>query len=119
MNATRDRGALIYGECGGYMVLGNGLIDAYEQRHEMLGFLNLETSFASRKLSLGYRDLTPLGGLPWQGPLKGHEFHYSTITTSAGDPLFNATAAASPDNAPIGLRDQNVMGSYAHVVEIA
>jgi len=118
MSAARDRGALIYGECGGYMVLGKGLIDAYEQRHAMLGFLDLETSFAQRRLSLGYRDLTPINGLPWKDPLKGHEFHYSTISSSAGDPLFDASAAGSKDAAPIGLRDKNVMGSYAHVVEM-
>ena len=53
-------GTPIYGECGGYMVLGNGLIDANGQRHEMLGLLPLETSFQHRKLHLGYRQLTPL-----------------------------------------------------------
>lgn len=119
MGEARDRGALIYGECGGFMVLGRGLIDAFEQRHAMLGFLNLETSFATRKLSLGYRDLTPLtGDLPWQGPLKGHEFHYSTIAASQGEPLFSASAAASTDTANIGLRDEKIMGSYAHIVEM-
>ena len=118
MGEARDRGNLIYGECGGFMVLGKGLIDAYEQRHQMLGFLNLETTFASRKLSLGYRDLTPLTDLPWKGPLKGHEFHYSTIASSKGDPLFDAAAAASEETAPIGLRDRRIMGSYAHVVEM-
>jgi len=118
MGAARDRKALIYGECGGFMVLGKGLIDGYERRHEMLGFLNLETSFATRKLSLGYRDLTPRNGLPWEGPLKGHEFHYSTIASASGDPLFNASAAASDETSPIGLHNQTVLGSYAHVVEM-
>ena len=42
-------------ECGGYMVLGDGLIDAKGERHAMLGLLRLETSFAARKLHLGYR----------------------------------------------------------------
>jgi len=118
MKAARNRNSVIYGECGGFMVLGHGLIDAYEQRHEMLGFLNLETSFATRKLTLGYRDLTPLADLPWKGPLKGHEFHYSTIKSSTGDPLFTATAAAAHETSPIGLHEGRVMGSYAHVVEM-
>ena len=116
MSAAKLNGALIYGECGGFMVLGQGLIDGYEQRHEMLGFLGVETSFAKRKLSLGYRDLTPLTDLPWAGALKGHEFHYSTITHSEGDPLFSASPAAGKA-APIGLCKGRVMGSYAHVVE--
>lgn len=98
------------------MVLGKGLIDSFEQRYEMLGFLDLETSFAKRKLSLGYRDLTPTTDLPWNGPLKGHEFHYSTIIRNEGNPLFQAAPAAG-DPSPIGLREGRVMGSYAHVVE--
>ncbi len=118
MMAAQLTGTLIYGECGGFMVLGQGLIDGYEQRHQMLGFLDVETTFAQRKLSLGYRDLTPLTELPWTGPLKGHEFHYSTITRSEGDPLFDA-APAKGDPTPIGLHNGRVMGSYAHVVEAA
>ncbi len=114
---AKNREALIYGECGGYMVLGQGLIDSFEQRHKMLGFLDLETSFAVRKLSLGYRDLTPLLDMPWSTPLKGHEFHYSTIVKAEGPPLFNASPAASDTATPIGLRAGKVMGSYAHVVE--
>ncbi len=45
----------------------------------MAGLLPLETSFAARKMHLGYRKLKPLGGLPFIGSLNGHEFHYSTI----------------------------------------
>ena len=117
MGKARARGALIYGECGGYMVLGKGMIDQYKQQHEMLGFLDLETSFAARKLSLGYRDLSAPQGLPWSGPLKGHEFHYSRAIREAGTPLFGAKAAGSDASRAIGLREGNVMGSYAHVVE--
>ncbi len=44
------------------MVLGNGLVDADGNRHAMLGLLGLETSFAARKLHLGYRQVTANGG---------------------------------------------------------
>ncbi len=46
MKAAAARGARIYGECGGYMVLGEGLIDGDGERHEMLGLLPLVTSYA-------------------------------------------------------------------------
>lgn len=49
--------AMIHGECGGYMVLGDGLVDADGTRHPMAGLLRLETSFADRRLHLGYRHL--------------------------------------------------------------
>ena len=49
------RGAAIYGECGGYMALGETLTDADGQVHQMAGLLPLATSFADRRLHLGYR----------------------------------------------------------------
>jgi len=110
---------LIYGECGGYMVLGDGLIDAEGQTHAMAGLLPLTTSFANRKLHLGYRELKPLTG-PWKQNLRGHEFHYSTIANqSGGEPLFHAHDAAGNDLGPIGQRISNVMGSYAHIISVA
>ena len=48
---------LIYGECGGYMTLGESLTDAEGKKHPMVGLLPLETSFQHRKLHLGYRQL--------------------------------------------------------------
>ena len=49
------RSVAIHGECGGYMVLGQGLEDADGRRHAMAGLLQLETSFAQRRLHIGYR----------------------------------------------------------------
>ena len=37
MHDARDRGVFIYGECGGYMVLGQGLVDAEGNTHRMTG----------------------------------------------------------------------------------
>ena len=50
----------VHGECGGYMVLGEVLVDADGAEHRMAGLLGLATSFARRKLHLGYRDATLL-----------------------------------------------------------
>lgn len=119
MEAAARRGALIYGECGGYMALGQGLVDAGGARHAMLGLLTLETSFAERRRHLGYRRLSPLGGLPWQGMLMGHEFHYATTLRAEGDPLFLAHDAAGADLGESGLHRGRVMGSFAHVIEAA
>jgi cobyrinic acid a,c-diamide synthase len=108
---------LIYGECGGYMVLGEALVDATGTSHAMAGLLPVVTSFAMRKLHLGYRQLAPEPGAPWTSPLRGHEFHYSSIVQEgAADRLFSARDAAGRDLAPMGLRRGRVMGSYAHVI---
>lgn len=117
MREAAVAGATVYGECGGYMVLGEGITDSGGQRHAMLGLLPLETSFAARKLHLGYRRLTPRGELPWSGRLKAHEFHYTSILREDGDAaLFDAETADGQVLDPMGRRVGRVMGSFAHVV---
>ncbi|PYE90025.1 cobyrinate a,c-diamide synthase [Phyllobacterium leguminum] len=120
LHRAAANGTAIYGECGGYMVLGEALEDAVGQRHEMLGLLPLETSFAKRKLHLGYRKLTPLAGSPWNVPLRGHEFHYASIVREgAGERLFQIADALNTDLGEAGLRVGSVAGSFMHVIDIA
>ena len=120
MRAAMEKGARVYGECGGFMVLGESLIDAEGKRHEMLGALPVETSFAQRKLSLGYRRLTPNPGAPWSAPLLGHEFHYATvIRQDPGNALFEAEDAEGNTLASMGLSHNNVSGSFAHIIGLA
>lgn len=106
----------IYGECGGYMVLGDGLTDADGTRHAMAGLLRLETSFAQRQLHLGYRHLSAACG-PFAGAWAGHEFHYATTVTARGTPLFAARDAEGHTLPPMGLRHGRVAGSFAHLID--
>ena len=120
LNGLRAFKGLIYGECGGFMVLGDALIDAAGTAHPMAGLLPLTTSFQNRRLHLGYRQLTPLPGSPWTKTLRGHEFHYSTIANAgAADRLFAARDAAGNALPDMGLRCGKVMGSYAHIISEA
>ncbi|APX90511.1 cobyrinic acid a,c-diamide synthase [Brevirhabdus pacifica] len=116
-------GARVYGECGGYMVLGETLEDAAGVLHPMLGLLPLGTSFARRRLTLGYRNLTPMssdGAWPGPGPLKGHEFHYATITHEGeAERLFAASDATGAPLPEMGMRRDNVAGSFAHLIATA
>ena len=119
LRAAAERGALVYGECGGFMVLGESLTDAEGEAHAMAGLVPVATSFADRSLHLGYRRLTHDGALPWPRALRGHEFHYSTeLRRGAGEPLFAASDAAGAPLGAMGLRRGTVMGSYAHVVDM-
>ena len=118
LHQATDRGATIYGECGGYMVLGRGLIDADGTRHAMAGLLPLETSFADRKLHLGYREAKAAADAPWPGTLRGHEFHYATVVEEGpADPLFSVRRSGANEFAPSGLRVGAVMGSFVHIVD--
>jgi len=118
-------GAFLFGECGGYMVLGQSLTDADGTAHAMAGLLPLETSFAMRKLHLGYRRVTTLGETPFGKPgsvLKGHEFHYTQILGedhAACAALFSVTDARGEKIGKAGLQAANVAGSFVHLVDCA
>ena len=109
---------LIYGECGGYMVLGESLVDSNGIPHRMAGLLPLHTSIAEPELHLGYRRLSPLGG-PFRTALAAHEFHYATTMCAKGNPLFRASDAEGVELPPMGLSVGRVSGSFAHVIDLA
>ncbi|MFI5021599.1 MAG: cobyrinate a,c-diamide synthase [Alphaproteobacteria bacterium] len=123
LRAAAARGAVVYGECGGYMVLGERLSDAAGAFHLMAGLLPLETSFLERHLHLGYRALR----LVADGPLgaggsafRGHEFHYATVgREEAASPLFLATDARGEVLGTSGAVRGRVMGSFIHLVDRA
>lgn len=117
--SAQARNALIYGECGGFMVLGETLVDKAGQGHAMAGLLPLTTRIDRPKRVLGYRRLIQSGALPWPGHLNGHEFHYSSAKQSRLPPLFAATDALGEPLPPMGAVIGRVMGSYAHVVDAA
>ncbi len=110
----------VHGECGGYMVLGRGLIDADGVGHEMIGLLGLVSSFAARRMTLGYREATLLADNPLGrkgARYRGHEFHYATVIEPGGDEPFAEVADAygSPP-ASAGGRRGLVTGSFFHLI---
>ena len=128
LRQAAGRGAAVYGECGGFMALGAGLVDATGERHAMAGLLPLETSFAAPRLTLGYRSARLLA----DGPLgrrgagfRGHEFHYArALGTQApaergAPPLFEARNASDEALGTLGLRLGTVSGSFLHLVDRA
>lgn len=110
----------VHGECGGYMVLGAGLIDADGERHEMLGLLGLETSFAVRKMNLGYRRAELVAPCPLGAPgdiLMGHEFHYSRVLASPDAPLFKLENSDGEALQNGGSRRGFATGSFFHFID--
>ncbi len=114
--SLRRSTAMIYGECGGYMVLGDTLTDASGTVHRMAGLLALDTSFAIRKRHLGYRSIVASAG-PFAGHWTAHEFHYATTVRASGTPLFLAKDAAGATLPDMGLIDGRVSGSFAHIID--
>jgi cobyrinic acid a,c-diamide synthase len=123
LRQAAQRNATIYGECGGYMTLGEGLVDAAGESHAMAGLLPVVTSFAQRKLHLGYRraDLladSPLGAAGAR--FRGHEFHYARVVSEGDSPaLFQAQDALFRVLGSLGRRLGCVCGSFLHLIDRA
>jgi cobyrinic acid a,c-diamide synthase len=125
MRGLRDaagRNTVILGECGGYMVLGHGVVDGDGAHHAMAGLLDLETSFAQRKLHLGYRQasLQTDCGLGAAGSkFRAHEFHYANVILEQGENLFTVRDALGEQEAHVGLVSGRIMGSFIHLIDRA
>ncbi|QBM75201.1 cobyrinate a,c-diamide synthase [Sphingomonas sp. AAP5] len=117
--AEHARTRAIHGECGGYMALGEALIDADGTSHRMAGLLGLVTSYAKRKMHLGYRHATlraPMAGLPGGTMLRGHEFHYSTILDQPDAALAHVVDAEGNAVAESGSYRGRVSGTFFHLI---
>ncbi|MDO5631831.1 MAG: cobyrinate a,c-diamide synthase [Paracoccus sp. (in: a-proteobacteria)] len=109
----------VHGECGGYMALGQGLIDASGTRHRMAGLLGLVTSYEKRRMHLGYRRaelIAPMPGHPAGAHLAGHEFHYSTIIDQPDQPLAHVTDAEGAAVPETGSHRGTVTGTFFHLI---
>jgi cobyrinic acid a,c-diamide synthase len=110
----------VHGECGGYMVLGEGLEAADGARHAMTGLLAHATSFAARKLHLGYREArlvaaSPLG--PTGAAIRGHEFHYASLVSPGHDePLVDLVDGQGGALGKSGGRRGHVTGAFFHAI---
>jgi cobyrinic acid a,c-diamide synthase len=113
----------VHGECGGYMVLGESLEDADGVTHRMAGLLGHATSFAHRKLHLGYRQARLLAGGPLgkEGArLRGHEFHYAVLTAPGSDaPLLELADGQDQMIGRSGGRRGHVTGTFFHAIACA
>ena len=109
----------VHGECGGYMAMGAALIDKEGTRHEMAGLLGLVTSYAKRKMHLGYRLATfeePMPGLATGAKARGHEFHYSTILEQPDTALAHVVDANGDAVPETGSRRGNATGTFFHMI---
>jgi len=110
----------VHGECGGFMMLGQGLVDGDGKEHAMLGLLGHATSFAKRKMNLGYRQArlkaaSALG--PAGAAVRGHEFHYAQlIDPGADEPLADIADGQGNALGPSGGRRGHVSGTFFHAI---
>ncbi|SPJ30153.1 cobyrinate a,c-diamide synthase [Falsiruegeria mediterranea] len=109
----------VHGECGGYMALGEALVDKDGTRHQMAGLLGLVTSYEKRKFNLGYRKaqlVAPMPGFAVGTELRGHEFHYSSIVEQPDAPLARVFDAEGAEGPQTGSVRGHVTGTFFHLI---
>ena len=118
--AARD-GLPIYAECGGLIYLGKSL--RYEGRsHRMAGVLPVSFGLSARPEAHGYTRLRVTRKNPFLKTgteLRGHEFHYSSVTglqqTQGAYTAFKMQGGAGLSKGRDGLCMHSVLGTYTHV----
>ena len=123
LHELHARNAPIYAECGGFMVLTQGLVDRDGQRWPMAGLVPGVAQMSHKLAALGYRHATAVQSnlLAAEGDtLRGHEFHYSNwIGDQAADEgsiawrVRGSRGAATLQSA--GYSRGNLLASYLHI----
>jgi len=117
---TSDDGMPIYGECGGFMYLCEALYDQHGNYYPMAGCFPFTTRMFPRLKALGYREITLTRNtvIGNQGMIvRGHEFHYSELTTNAPDVqnAYRISDRSGLDKPPDGYLVKRTLGSYNHL----
>lgn len=121
LRAAAARGAAVWGECGGYMVMGDRLQDAAGDWHRMAGLLPLTTSMTEGRLHLGYREArlatdSPIGDAGQV--FRGHEFHHARVVEEGpGTPWAEVQNAGGEALGTAGLVAGRVAGSFVHLIQ--
>lgn len=117
LRAAAARGVRIYGECGGYMALGEALT-VNGARFEMAGLLPVVTHYTEGAArTLGYRSLIAPEDF-WAGStLKGHEFHASTAECLSPPTLFHVADSRQASLGLHGHQNGSILGSYIHIID--
>ncbi|MFC3749270.1 cobyrinate a,c-diamide synthase [Paenibacillus sp. GCM10012306] len=121
MQGLRDAAANdmpLYAECGGYMVLARSLTDRAGADHAMAGIIPAYAKMQEHRAALGYREATALSDcllLEKGEKLRGHEFHYSTMSYDEAPRQYAYESSGRGGNHLEGYVSGNIMAAYAHI----
>jgi cobyrinic acid a,c-diamide synthase len=114
-----------YAECGGLMYLARG-IEWKGRRAEMVGAIPADIVMHERPVGRGYVHLRETGRGPWpsraqSGPVRAHEFHYSSVENLPADAQFayDVERGHGIDGRHDGFVQGNLLASYAHLRSVA
>lgn len=105
-----SKGGYIWAECGGMLYLCREMIDDKGAAYPLANVLDLQGTLQDMKLKLGYRQFD-LNGLP----LKGHEFHYSSLLDNDKTSIAQLNSARNTPVKTKLFRYKNVIAGYTHI----
>jgi cobyrinic acid a,c-diamide synthase len=113
-----DNGGVILAECGGMMVLCEGITDMEGQFFPMAGVFPTRCRMEKKRQGLGYINIeftrdTPFGKTG--DKLRAHEFHYSCLEDDRTEKVFTITKEGDNKNKAGGMIYKNCLGTYAHL----
>ncbi len=116
--AKIGRGMPVVAECGGYMYLGESIVNRAGAAYPMVGRIPMTVTMQDRLSALGYREIEALCDTPLmqQGEkARGHEFHYSTqqFTTPAVSPSYRLSGRRGSYND--GFAAADLASGYTHL----
>ena len=116
-------GRPVYAECGGLMYLCRTLEKLDGVKYPMAGLIPASTRMLDRLRSLGYVEVTLNADSLWGGRgaiLRGHEFHYSELTTEPTDDpswttVYSLKGRRSHNVKGEGFQNGRILASYVHL----
>jgi cobyrinic acid a,c-diamide synthase len=111
------QGLPVVAECGGYMYLCRSITDRSGIMHPMAGIIPADVRMQTRLAAIGYREVTALRDNLLLAPgetIRGHEFHYSTVTAEEGFPHLY-TVTGSRGTGTDGYAAHRVSAGYTHL----
>lgn len=113
-----DDGGVILAECGGMMILTEGITDQQGRFFPMAGIFSTGCRMEKKRQGLGYIQLEinrdSLFGNRGD-KLRVHEFHYSRLENDRTEKIFTVTKEGEKYSKTGGMLVNNCLGTYAHL----
>lgn len=111
-------GLPIFAECGGLMYLGRSIEATPGERYSMAGVFPWRARLLGKRRALGYREVTVARDCPLLkegGVVRGHEFHYSSISAPAPGVKRAFSFLNGNEDVREGYLYKNTLATYVHL----
>lgn len=112
------RGMPIYAECGGLMFLCQSICTRSGEEFPGVGLVPARVKMANKLAALGYVRAKMISSNILGEPgmeLKGHEFHWSTMSDLPHAAAYRLTGGRGEENRLEGYAKENLLASYVHL----